>query len=64
MFDGKDFKDNDLAVYKVINWETLEAGLYNAEVLMILYRTKPDSPHHQLFQLKTLETINGKGNEA
>jgi len=51
IMEGKDLKGNDLSPYRVINWNALVPGIYDAKVQSIFYRTDPTKPHHQLFKL-------------
>lgn len=59
IFEGKDLKDNDLSLYKVVSWEALDDGLYEVIIKMLLYEKK-DQSIEQVFTLKSLNKVNKK----
>lgn len=59
IFEGKDLKDNDLPAYKVIDWESLEEGSWDAEVKMTFVLNKDGKSYDQIFQLRSLKKVVG-----
>jgi hypothetical protein len=50
MLHGKDLKGNDATNYKIIGWETMHDGQYNADV-EVTFVPNSDDTYDQIFKL-------------
>ena len=57
VLEGKDLNNNDFPVYKVVDWESWDPGIYDLVVKTILYRHDDTKPYEQTYRLLKKEKV-------